>query len=270
MSDIEQQPDATINAGNGDEHINPSSLNNMFTELLGEIKNLSSGMAALHERCLLCSDAEQDEGMTGAIDENTEADDESWLHEELAAQQNVDQDTDQLSISTRLNKLITTTQAQQTTPKQQPTLLTTIAQDVAVEEKTGEAVNEELAAIISSLLKERLLTPRVNPLIWGQISASIQTGNAKSQKNQHVFIGAVSAITKATDHILKKGGDPELLTMLTDSIAFMLQCNHEYNHSRRLAMKKRTPQGLCCPLQRSNPIQRFFIWGFIEGYERNY
>jgi hypothetical protein len=53
-----------------------------------------------------------------------------------------------------------------------------------------------------------------------------------------VLIGAVTVVVKATDYLLNKGGEQELLTMLTDSIAFMLQCNHEYNHSRRLAMKR--------------------------------
>ena len=48
----------------------------------------------------------------------------------------------------------------------------------------------------------------------------------------------VRAIVRATEYVLNKGGDQDLLTMLTDSIAFMLQCNHDHNHSRRLAMKK--------------------------------
>ena len=85
---------------------------------------------------------------------------------------------------------------------------------------------------------EFLKTPRVNPLIWGQISAGTRACDAKSQKIQHVLIGAVSAIVRATEYVLNKGGDQELLTMLTDSIALMLQCNHDHNHSRRLAMKK--------------------------------
>ena len=52
------------------------------------------------------------------------------------------------------------------------------------------------------------------------------------------LIAAVSAVVTATEYVLNKGGDQELLPMLTDSIAFMLQCNHEHNHSRRLAMKQ--------------------------------
>ncbi len=224
----------------------------MFAQLLGEIKNLSSGMAALHEAQLITSEAEQDDGQAERAD-----DDEAWLNAELDAQRNAEQADDQLSLDTRVNNLITTQSAQQILSK--PHVLTSIAQDLAVEEKTSQAINDELAAILSSLLKERLAedklqeklkkyprpanveflkTPRVNPLIWGQISQSTRTGDAKSQKFQHVLIGAVNAVVKATDYILNKGGEQELLTMLTDSIAFMLQCNHEYNHSRRLAMKR--------------------------------
>ena len=85
---------------------------------------------------------------------------------------------------------------------------------------------------------EFLKTPRVSPLISGQLSVGTRVGDAKSQKIQHVLIGAVSAVVRATEFVLNKGGDQDLLTMLTDSIAFMLQCNHGHNHSRRLAMKK--------------------------------
>ena len=111
-------------------------------------------------------------------------------------------------------------QSQQTTST--PDLLTSIAQDLAIEEKTGQAVNAELAAILSSLLKARLAddklqeklkqyprpanveclkTPRVNPLIWGQISATARASDAKSQKIQHVLIAAVSAVVTATEYV---------------------------------------------------------------------
>ena len=138
----------------------------------------------------------------------------------LDAQRIAEQETDQLSLDTRVNNLIATPK-----PLCTPAVLTDIAQDLAVEEMTGQAINDELAGILSSLLKERLAddklqekfkkyprpanveflkTPRVNPLIWGQISASARTGDAKSQKIQHVLIGAVSAVVKATECVLNK------------------------------------------------------------------
>ena len=84
-----------------------------------------------------------------------------------------------------------------------------------------------------------LITPRINPLIWGQISSNTQQSDAKSQKAQHTLIGAASAIVKSVDHVLKTdSSNKELVSMLTDALAFVLQCNHDTNHLRRLALKK--------------------------------
>ena len=124
------------------------------------------------------------------------------------------------------------------------------APSAGVDDSNPSSMNDMFALLLGEINKkylrpanvEFLKTPRVNPLIWGQISAGTRAGDAKSQKIQHVLIGAVSAIVRATEYVLNKGGDQDLLTMLTDSIAFMLQCNHDHNHSRRL---KRPPQGLC-------------------------
>ena len=147
-------------------------------------------------------------------------------------------DADVESIDTRVNKLV----ENQTKPNPNPDILTNIAQEFAIKENTGEEVNESLADIVSSLVKTRLsedklkgelqkyprpaniaglITPRINPLIWGQISSNTQQSDAKSQKAQHTLIVAASAIVKSVDHVLK-----------TDS------CNHDTNHLRRLALKK--------------------------------
>jgi hypothetical protein len=63
------------------ENTNPSSLNDMFAQLLGEIKNLSCGMATLHKARLITSEAEQDDGQAERAD-----DDEAWLNAELDTQ----------------------------------------------------------------------------------------------------------------------------------------------------------------------------------------
>lgn len=75
-------------------------------------------------------------------------------------------------------------------------LLATIAQDLDVREKTGSAISDHLAGILTSLLKDKLAeekiqskiekyprpsnveglrTPRVNHFIWNQIPAKIRT-----------------------------------------------------------------------------------------------
>ena len=106
------------------------------------------------------------------------------------------------------------------------------------ERLADEKLQDKLKKYLRPANVEFLKTPRVNPLIWGQISAGTRAGDAKYQKIQHVLIGTVSAIVRATEYVLNKGGDQDLSTMLTDSIVFMLQCNHDHNLSRRLAMKK--------------------------------
>ena len=127
----------------------PSTLKDMFTLLLDEIKTLK-GAAPRNEGCSLSGEVteverDEDEAVRDAID------DERWLTEEIEAQSKSEQEEDQLSLDTRVKNMI---QSQQTTST--PDLLTSIAQDLAIEEKTGQAVNAALAAIRSSLLKARL------------------------------------------------------------------------------------------------------------------
>ena len=128
-------------------------------------------------------------------------------------------------------------------------------------EKTGSAVDDELANIVNSLLKnkipdektqakvdhypkpaniEGLRTPRVNPLIWSQLPAQVCTQDSKHQKSQNSLVAAVVAITKATDIVLKQNqsDNKELLTTLTDVIALAMNCLHDMNSTRRQSMKK--------------------------------
>ena len=108
------------------------------------------------------------------------------------------------SIDTRIKTLIASNDK---TPAKSDTagggVLGEIALDLKVKEQTGKAVNDELAAIVESLLSEKLpdaklqakldlyprpdnvkglKTPRVNQLIWQQLAAAIKTYDAKQQK----------------------------------------------------------------------------------------
>ena len=84
-----------------------------------------------------------------------------------------------------------------------------------------------------------LRTPKVSPLIWNQLSATMTTQDGRSQKGQNTLIGSVITMTKAANLALEKyGQDRDLITLLTDAIPMAIQCNHEVNHSRRVAMKK--------------------------------
>ena len=130
-----------------------------------------------------------------------------------------------------------------------------ITQDLDLNEKTGSAVDEELANIVNSLLKDKipdkktqypkpaniegLKTPRVHPLIWSQLPAQVRTLNSKHQKSQNSLVAAVVAITKATDIALKQNqsDNKELLTTLTDGIALAMNCLHDMNSTRHQSMK---------------------------------
>lgn len=139
-------------------------------------------------------------------------------------------------------------------------LLKAIAQDLNLKDKRGPAIEGELAELMNALLKDKLSanalktkldqylrpesveglrTPKVNPLIWNQISASMRTRDAGSQKNQSTLVGSTIAMAKAADRAMKKyAGDSELLALIADAIALAIQCHHEASHVRRLAMKK--------------------------------
>ena len=139
-------------------------------------------------------------------------------------------------------------------------LLKAITQDLNLKDKTGPAIEGELAELMNALLKdnmtadalktrldqhlrhenvEGLRTPKVNPLIWNQISASMRTQDAGSQKNLSMLVVSTITMAKAADRVMKKyAEDSELLALVTDAIALAIQCHHEASHARRLAMKK--------------------------------
>ena len=111
-------------------------------------------------------------------------------------------------------------------------LLAAIAQDLDVREKTGSAISDGLAGILTSLLKEKLAdekiqskidkyprpsnveglrTPRVNHLIWNQLPAQVRTQDSKMQKSQNALVASSVAMSRATELVLKESkGNKEL------------------------------------------------------------
>ncbi|XP_028407586.1 uncharacterized protein LOC114530206 [Dendronephthya gigantea] len=130
--------------------------------------------------------------------------------------------------------------------------------DTSDKEQTGKAVNAELAAIVESLLGEKLpdaklqakvdlyprpdninglKTPRVNQLIWQQLATSVRTYDSK-QKTQTVLLACVAAMLRAADLALEKNLDKTIITTITDAAALAIQCHHDLNALRRFHMKK--------------------------------
>ena len=143
--------------------------------------------------------------------------------------------------------------------KSERNVLADIARDLDASEKTGPAASEGLADIVNSLLKEKLpgekiqskidlyprpqnvaglRTPRVNHLIWNQISATSRTNDSRTQKSQNALVAGAVAMIKATDLVLQSElkDNKDLVKFLTDAIALTLQGHHDLNTARR-AMK---------------------------------
>ena len=142
----------------------------------------------------------------------------------------------------------------------EPNVLADIACDLDASEKTGPAVNEGLANIVNSLLEEKLphkkikskidlypnpqnmtglRTPRVNHLIWNQVSPMSRTNDSRTQKLQNALVADIVAMIKATDLVLKSElkDNKDLVKFMTDAIALTLQGHHDLNTARRRAMK---------------------------------
>jgi hypothetical protein len=181
-----------------------------------------------------------------------------------------------VSVDTKVEHLLTSAQTSQeeSATTSQANLLSSIAQDLTVSEKTGNAVHKDLANIVASLLKDKLpdeevqsklvkyrrpenidnlQTPRVNPLIWNHISASVRSTDVKYQKIQQSCIGAIynSAMIYTAEQAVKNNCDKTLVTALTDGVAMATQCQHDLNHTRRLATKKELNQDLAALCNRA-------------------
>ena len=139
-------------------------------------------------------------------------------------------------------------------------VLNDIAQDLNADERTDPDINEKLAGIFNNLLKSKLSKdklkekmdkyarpanmadlriPRVNTLIWNQLSDNMKAQDRKAQKAQAILMGSINAGIKAANLAISKyAGDRELVKLLSDCVALALQYNHEVNQGRRISMKK--------------------------------
>ena len=246
MADNEQ-------AARNDSEAGPSSsagASSPFAELLKEMRqinaNISSMRGDLHDIVL-----EPAGGEVNALDDNS---DNSETTSDAATENDHDDTSSVSSMDTKVARLITETApvATTTSATASDTVLTTIAQELDVNEQMGAKIDERLGSKISDdKWKEKvgkhprpqnlanLRTLRVNPLIWNQISSGARTNDAKQQKTQHALFGAIIAMTKAADRLVSDGNaDAKLITALTDGIALAIQCQHDISQGHRLAMKK--------------------------------
>ena len=168
----------------------------------------------------------------------------------------------------------------------EPNVLADITCDLDASEKTGAAVSEGLANIVNSLLKEKLpdekiqlkidlypkpqnvtglRTPRVNHLMWNQISPMSRTNDSRTQKSQNALVAGVVAIIKATDLVLESElkDNKDLVKFMTDAIALTLQGHHDLNTARRRAMKNdlnKDYTALCSSSLVDQTYKYLFFW----------
>ena len=225
---------ADLDEENTSEQETPA-LTEAISAILSEVKALKEQVKTLKESVeLVEADPEVEESLMG--DEHND---------------------DIESLSTRVARLGSSPAEQ--TKDGTKSLLQDIASELDLSERTDNPVDEGLAKIVLSLLKDKLpeeksqaridkysrpenveglRTPRVN-----QLPAPVRTQDSKSQKTQNALIASLVATIKATNCVLQqhpsgKAQDKELITYLTDAIALSLQCFHDINSTRRQAMKK--------------------------------
>ena len=238
-------------AGQEDQALDTATMFSHLMKEIREMKQLNEDLRSFN----MPPEADVVADIGGEI-ENLLAEEEGGAPEHAIEEGEIREAGDNESLDVRVAKL--------TEPPSTSDVLTNIALDLKVNELTGEPVNESLASIVHSLLKEKLpkekfqkkigqyprpqnvealKTPRVNPLIWSQLSAQIRAHDSKAQKTQSALVGSIAATIKATDLALKQRQPyKELVTALTDSVALVMQSFHDMNIARRLAMKNDSHQ----------------------------
>ena len=235
----------------------------MFMALLKEMRAINTNITSMHED--INNLVVVNEDPASEMPEN-EGDVDADVADGDAEREGTD-NASVISVDTKVEHLLTSAQTshEESVTTSRVSLLSSIAEDLTVSEKTGNAVHKDLANIVASLLKDKLpddkvqsklakyprpenvdnlQTPRVNPLIWNHISATVRSTDVKYQKIQQSLVGAISAMIYAAEHAVKNNCDKTLITALTDGVALATQCQHDLNHTRRLAMKKELNQDL--------------------------
>lgn len=237
--------DQTLNSDPGDDPSGerPSEQPNldvsgMFSALLQEMRMMNSNFSSFHATAEDEVAASNPDVLSNSDDGGTAADGTDNALENLLG--NVNRSKDEQS-----NK---------------GDVLNDIAQDLNFNERTDPDINEQLASIFNNLLKSKLSEdklkekmdkyvrpanmadlkiPRVNTLIWNQLSDNMKAQDRKAQKSQAILMGSINAGIKAANLAISKyAGDRGLVKLLSDCVALALQYNHEVNQGRRMSMKK--------------------------------
>ena len=135
--------------------------------------------------------------------------------------------------------------------------LKTVQNDLKSEE-TGPPIHEELAKIVTRLVRDGMLEERlqdklnkypqpencegltkvrVNQLIWDNLSSTIRSQDLKFQKVQTSIVKGMTALARVTDAILKRvneiNGGKVLAHEAIDSLSLLAHANTELNYRRK-------------------------------------
>lgn len=139
--------------------------------------------------------------------------------------------------------------------------LKTVQNDLKSEE-TGPPIHEELAKIVTRLVRDGMLEERlqekinkypqpencegltkvrVNQLIWDNLSSTIRSQDLKFQKVQTSVVKGMTALARVTDAILKRvneiNGGKVLAQEAIDSLSLLAHANTELNNRRKELIK---------------------------------
>jgi len=146
------------------------------------------------------------------------------------------------------------------------------------EKAQGPPINDKLAVLINSLLKDGLTkeqlsikkeyaqpencpnldTPKVNNMLWTQLKQEPKNLDASTQKGQGYLMSAIYALVNVCNEMMTKG-DNKPLTKLTHSLVLLMSANRQFNLSRRELLRphlNKNYQALCNP---SVPITTYLF-----------
>lgn len=139
-------------------------------------------------------------------------------------------------------------------------LFSSVMQEFSVDEHVGHKVNAAVAESVNTMFMkklneeslsskaksihrpencQKLIVPRVNPLIWDKLKAETKSSDLKMQRAQNMLMKGTITVIEVIDSLMSNG-DPlgkQLAKKLMGSLAFQSNVMYEMNMKRRELIK---------------------------------
>jgi hypothetical protein len=189
---------------------------------------------------------------------------EDEAHDPTQAESDGIAEDDTLSVHAGVDELLDRDALVSDEPEEDEDLLAVINESLNPSEEAGAPVSERLAKLVNekftldfdlqkrkSIMEnyrtpkncDQLVSPRVNPEIWGKLQNSVKRTDIKSSVLQDILLSVSSAIVNTMEALLEsreKKALPNykaLLSTLTDSIALLGHVHKEMSFNRRDALR---------------------------------